>query len=220
MASYFITGTGTGVGKTYVTAGLIRAGRELKRDFAAIKPILSGYDPDNPAGTDPAVLLEAMGRPVTPLNIATVCPWRFAAPLSPDMAAVREGRHIMFNDVVTFCQTAMAAARGTLLIEGAGGAAVPLDDNHLIIDLIVTLKTPVILVAGTYLGSISHTITTGAFLAAHGVRVTAVVLSESPKSPVLPEETAATLERFVSCPIHIIPRDFDDGSFRKLAAKL
>uniref|UniRef100_UPI003FD72C61 ATP-dependent dethiobiotin synthetase BioD n=1 Tax=Acidocella sp. TaxID=50710 RepID=UPI003FD72C61 len=99
-------------------------------------------------------------------------------------------------------------------------AAVPLDDNHLIIDLIVALKTPVILVAGTYLGSISHTITTGAFLAAHGVRVTAVVLSESLESPVLPEEAAATLERFVSCPIHIIPRDFDDGSFRKLAAKL
>jgi len=220
MASYFITGTGTGVGKTYVTAGLIRAGRELKRDFAAIKPILSGYDPENVAGTDPAVLLEAMGRPATPLNIASICPWRFADPLSPDMAAVREGRHIVFNDVVTFCQAAMTAARGTLLIEGAGGAAVPLDDNHLIIDLIVALKTPVILVAGTYLGSISHTITTGAFLAAHGARVTAVVLSESLESPVLPEEAAATLERFVSCPIHIIPRDFDDGTFRKLAAKL
>ena len=166
------------------------------------------------------MLLEAMGRPVTPLNIATICPWRFAAPMSPDMAAAREGRHIVFNDLVTFCQAAMAAARGTLLIEGAGGVAVPLDDNHLMTDCVVALKTPFILVAGTYLGTISHTITAGAFLAAHGVRVAAVVLSESPESPVLPEETAATLERFVSCPIHIIPRDFDDGSFRRLAAKL
>ncbi len=220
MASYFITGTGTGVGKTYVTAGLIRAGRELKRDFAAIKPILSGYDPEDTSDTDTAVLLAAMGRPVTPLNVATVSPWRFTAPLSPDMAAVREGKRIVFNDVVTFCQTAMTAARGTLLIEGVGGAAVPVNDNHLIIDLIVALKIPVILVAGTYLGTISHTITTGAFLATHGVNVAAVVLSESEESPVLPEETAATLERFVSCPIHIIPRDFEDGSFRKLAAKL
>ena len=220
MASYFITGTGTDVGKTYVTAGLIRAGRELKRDFAAIKPVLSGYDPQDVSGTDPARLLAAMGRPVTAQNIATISPWRFAAPLSPDMAGMREGRRIVFNDVTTFCQAAIEAARGTLLIEGVGGAAVPLNDQHLIVDLMVALKLPAILVAGTYLGTISHTVTTGAFLAAHGIRVAAVVLSESEVSPVLPEETAATLARFISCPIHIVQRDFDDGALRKLAATL
>lgn len=220
MASYFVTATGTEVGKTYVTAGLIRAGRELKRDFAAIKPIVSGYDAETAAELDPVKLLEAMGRPVTPRNIATISPWRFTAPMSPDMAAAREGRHMPFEDLITFCQAAMTAAPGTLLIEGVGGVAVPVNNSYLVTDWAVALKIPVLLVAGTYLGTISHTITAGAFLAAQGVRVAAVVLNESPEAPVLPEETAATLERFVSCPIHIIPRDFDDGSFRRLAAKL
>jgi dethiobiotin synthetase len=220
MTSYFVTATGTEIGKTYVTSGLIRAGRVLKREFAAIKPVLSGYDDDTAPHSDPAVLLEAMGRGVSPRNIATISPWRFVAPMSPDMAAAREGRRVVFSDLVTFCQAAIAAAPGTLLIEGVGGVAVPLNEDHLVADWISALQIPVILVAGTYLGSISHTVTAGAFLAAQGIRVAAVVLNESPASPVLPEEIAATLERFVSCPIHISPRDFDDGCFRRLAATL
>jgi dethiobiotin synthetase len=220
MTSYFVTATGTDIGKTYVTSGIIRAGRAIKREFAAIKPVLSGYDTDTAPHSDPATLLEAMGRAVNPRNIATISPWRFAAPMSPDMAAARESRRIVFNDLVTFCQAAIAAAPGTLLIEGVGGVAVPLNEDHLVADWISALQIPVILVAGSYLGTISHTVTAGAFLAAQGIRVAAVVLNESPNSPVLPEETAATLERFVSCPIQIIPRDFDDGSFRKLAARL
>jgi len=220
MTSYFVTGTGTEVGKTYITAGLIRAGRELKRDFAAIKPITTGYDNDTAPESDPVKLLEAMGRPVNPRNIATISPWRFSAPMSPDMAAMREGRHVMFNDLVTFCEAAAGAAPGTLLIEGVGGVGVPINDTHLVTDWIAALKLPVILVAGTYLGTISHTITAGAFLSAQGIRVASVVLSESAESPILPEETASTLERFVSCPIHIIPRDFDDGTFRRMAAAL
>jgi dethiobiotin synthetase len=220
MTSYFVTGTGTEVGKTYVTAGLIRAGRDLKRDFAAIKPITTGYDSDTSPESDPVKLLGAMGRPVNPRNIATISPWRFSAPMSPDMAAIRESRHVLFDDLVTFCQAAISAAPGTLLIEGVGGVGVPINDTHLVTDWIAALKLPVILVAGTYLGTISHTITAGAFLSAQGVRVEAVVLSESLDSPVLAEETASTLERFISCPIHIIPRDFDDGSFKRLAATL
>ncbi len=220
MASYFITATGTEIGKTHITAGLIGAGRELKREFAAIKPVLSGYDEDNAASSDPARLLAAMGREVTARNIAALSPWRFAAPLSPDMAAARESRHIAFEDLLTFCKTAITAAPGTLLIEGVGGVAVPLNEKQLVADWIAALDIPAILIAGTYLGSISHTLSAGAFLAAHGIRVAALVLNESETAPVLAEETAATLERFISCPIHIIPRDFDDGSLRKLAARL
>ena len=220
MTSYFITATGTEIGKTHTIAGLIRAGKELKRDIAAIKPILTGYDAESAATSDSAVLLEAMGRANTPRNIATISPWRFAAPLSPDMAAAREGKHIVFKDVLTFCEAAIAAAPGTLLIEGIGGVAVPLNEEDLVADWIAALKIPAILIGGTYLGTLSHIITAGAFLSAQGIRVAAIVLNESPNAPVLPEEITATLERFISCPIHIIPRDFDDGSFRRLAAKL
>jgi dethiobiotin synthetase len=220
MTSYFITATGTDIGKTHTIAGLIRAGRELKREFAAIKPILTGYDTETAARSDSSVLLDAMARPITPRNIATISPWRFAAPLSPDMAAAREGKRIVLNDVVTFCEAAAAAAPGTLLIEGIGGVAVPLNDEDLVADWISALGIPAILIGGTYLGTLSHLITAGALLTAQGIKIAAIVLNESPNAPVLAEEIAATLERFAACPIHIIPRDFDDGSFRRLAAEL
>ena len=220
MTSYFITATGTDIGKTHTIAGLIRAGRELKRDFAAIKPVLTGYETDTAAQSDSGVLLDAMGRPNSPRNIATISPWRFAAPLAPNMAAAREGKRIVLKDVITFCEAAIAAAPGTLFIEGVGGVAVPLNDEDLVSDWIAALNIPTILVGGTYLGTLSHIITAGAFLTAQGIRVAAIVLNESADAPVLAEETAATIERFASCPIHIIPRDFDDGSFRRLAAAL
>ncbi|HYP62423.1 MAG TPA: dethiobiotin synthase [Acidocella sp.] len=220
MTSYFITATGTDIGKTHTIAGLIRAGRELKRDFAAIKPILTGYDNETAPKSDPAVLLNAMGRPNNPRNIATISPWRFTAPLSPDMAAAREGKHIILKDVVTFCEAAIAAAPGTLLIEGIGGVAVPLNEENIVSDWISALNIPAILVAGTYLGTLSHIITAGALLSAQGIQIAAIVLNESENAPVLGEEIAATLERFAACPIHIIPRSFDDGSFKKLAASL
>jgi dethiobiotin synthetase len=92
MRSYFVTATGTDIGKTYITAGILRAARAAGRPVSAIKPVLSGYSPEFAAGSDPAVLLAAMGKRVTQHNIAAISPWRFTAPLSPDMAAARENR--------------------------------------------------------------------------------------------------------------------------------
>ncbi len=220
MTSYFITATGTDTGKTHTIAGIIRAGRALKRDFAAVKPLLTGYNEQTAPNSDPAVLLAAMGRANTQRNITTISPWRFTAPLSPDMAAAREDKRIELNDVVTFCEAAIAAAPGTLLIEGIGGAAVPLNEENMVADWIAALNIPVILVAGTYLGTLSHTITTGAFLTAQGANIAAIVLNESESSPVPPEETAATLARFAVCPIHIIPRKGSAGAFKTLAEAL
>ncbi len=220
MTSYFITATGTDIGKTHTIAGIIRAGRDLKRDFAAIKPLLTGYDDQTAPKSDPAVLLAAMGRANTQRNITTISPWRFTAPLSPDMAAAREGKRIVLKDVVTFCEAASAAAPGTLLIEGIGGAAVPLNEQDLVSDWIAALNIPVILVAGTYLGTLSHTITTGTFLTTQGIKIAAIVLNESETSPVPPEETAATLARFAVCPIHIIPRKGNAEAFKRLAESL
>jgi len=220
MASYFITATGTDVGKTYVTAGIVRAAREAGRNLSAIKPVLSGYTRAQAASSDPAVLLSAMGRPITLRNIAALSPWRFAEPLSPDMAAAREGRELELRELAAFCRAAIEAAPDGLLIEGVGGAGVPLNPIHLVADWIAALRIPAILVAGTYLGTISHTVSTAQWLMARGVHIAAVVLSESLASPVPPEETAMVIARFLPHPVHIIPRDLNDRSFRELAAAL
>ncbi len=221
MKAFFVTATGTGIGKTYVTAGILRAARQAGRAASAIKPILSGYDALDAAGSDSAILLAAMDRPATQANIAAITPWRFAAPLSPDMAAAREGRKIDSKAVVKFCRAAMAAGPELLLIEGAGGAMAPVNDSSTNCGLMAALGVPVIVVAGTYLGTISHTITTAEALLARNIAIEAIVLSESLEPPVSITETAGAIGRFLpGLRIETIPRDYNDESFRQLAGLL
>lgn len=208
MSAYFITATGTDIGKTYVTAGLIRYLRTRDEPVLALKPVVSGFDMAVAEASDPGVLLEALGEQATSKTIARIAPWRFAAPLSPDMAAAREGRTILFDELVAFCREAMAAAKRTLFIEGVGGVMVPLDARHTVLDWIVALDIPVILVAGSYLGTISHTLTALDVLRRHDVPVAAIVINESAGSAVCCAAITQTLARFApNCPIKILPRD-------------
>jgi dethiobiotin synthetase len=156
VSAVFITGTGTDVGKTFVAAGLIRYFRGLGQPVAALKPLVSGFDPAAPSGSDPAILLDALGREVKPEEFQRIAPWRFRAPLSPDMAARAENKAIDLQAVVAFCRAAIAGNAGTLLIEGIGGIMVPLDGRHTVLDLMSLLNLPLILVAGSYLGTLSH----------------------------------------------------------------
>ncbi len=220
VASYFITATGTDIGKTFVTAGILRAARAAGRDLRALKPVLSGYDPASAVQSDSGVLLAAMGRAVSESTIAAITPWRFAAPLSPDMAAALEGASLDFAALLAFCESAIAPAPDGLLVEGVGGVAVPLDETHLVADWIAALRLPVVLVAGTYLGTLSHSITAARFLAACGIKIAALVLSESVEAPVSATVTAAALARFIAAPIHIIPRRNNATAFTALARAL
>ena len=124
MASIFITASGTDVGKTFVAAGLIRYLRGQGEEIDAVKPIVSGFDPARAGESDSGVLLRALGLPLTDEEIEDISPWRFAAPLSPDMAARHEGKDIDFDQLVSFCETAIKEADGSLLVEGVGGVMV------------------------------------------------------------------------------------------------
>jgi dethiobiotin synthetase len=203
MTAIFVTATGTDIGKTFVTTGLIRHFRGAGRAVDAIKPVVSGFDPAAWQNSDPAVLLSALGRPLTLDEAERISPWRFAAPLSPDMAAQREGRNIAFVKVVDFCRRAFAARRGVLLIEGIGGIMVPLDDRRTVLDWMSMLRIPIILVTGSYVGTISHTLTSLEVLARRNLDVAAVVVSESAGSAASLEDTVATLQRFVE-PIDVV----------------
>jgi dethiobiotin synthetase len=197
VTTIFITATGTDVGKTFVAAALIRHFRSVGRTVDAIKPVVSGFDPTDFRGSDPAVLLTALGRPVTIEEIDRISPWRFAAPLSPEMAAGREGRALSFDALMDFSRRALAAHRDDLLfIEGVGGIMVPLDARHTVLDWMSTLRIPLLLVAGSYLGTISHTLTALQVLARRNLDVAAVVVSESETGPTTLDETVATIARF------------------------
>ena len=170
MSLLFVTGAGTGVGKTYVTALLTRQLR-----VRAVKPVISGFDPASPAGSDSAILLEAMGEALTPATIDAISPWRYAAPLAPNMAARRENRTIDLPAIVDWC----AAQSGSVIIEGVGGVMSPVTDEETVLDWIAALGCPALLVGGSYLGAISHTLTALEALRIRKVRVAAIVLSES-----------------------------------------
>jgi len=212
MTRLFITATGTDIGKTHVTALMLEQLRAKGLNPLGLKPVLSGFDAATCADSDPARLLEAMGEAATPEAIATISPWRFHAPLSPDMAAKAEGRALPYAGMVGVCQETAARHEGPLLIEGVGGVMVPLDERHTVLDWMADLGFPAVLVAGTYLGTISHTLTALEVLKARGLAVRAVVLSETEGATVPVAETVATLRRFSEVDIRVVPRGGLDKS--------
>lgn len=207
MQPYFITSSGTSIGKTLVTCALSWQLRQLGKTVTALKPVISGYHPHDPM-CDSARILKSCGLQPTPEMMETISPWRFTAPLSPHMAAAQEGTSIDFKAVVDFCREHTALNTDVLLVEGAGGVMVPLDDRHTILDWMIALNWPVILVVGTYLGAISHTLTALEVLRSRGLTVQAVVITESYERAVSLDDTAATIEKFLpkTIPIVKLPR--------------
>ena len=206
MTTYFVTATGTEIGKTYVTCGLIAGMRRRNVTVNALKPIISGFNPADAAISDTGLILQALGKPVNDQSIAEISPWRYTAALSPDMAAAREDRPINVDALIAVCASAERPDR-TTFIEGAGGIMSPLAPNFTNLDLIDAIDAHVLLVAGTYLGTISHTLTAIEAMKGRNRDPWAIILSESAGSPVSPAETARSIARFSDVPILIVSRN-------------
>jgi len=205
VTAIFITATGTDVGKTFVVASLIRLLRQMGRTIDAIKPIVSGYDATLAAASDPGVLIGALGLPFSPEAVDRVSPWRFRAAVAPDLAARREGRSIDVDAVVAYCQGAIERRRDILLIEGVGGIMVPLDDHRTILDVMMALRVPLILVTGSYRGTISHTLTALDSLFRRDLNVLATIVNETPGSSMPLGDVVASIGRFTE-PVIGLPR--------------
>jgi dethiobiotin synthetase len=210
VTAYFVTASGTDAGKTLVTAALVHQLRNAGRNVRALKPVLSGYDDADAATIDSGIILTALGEDPTPESIARITPWRFAAPLSPDMAAAREGSEIDFSSLCDFCRDQIGAAateNATTLIEGVGGVLVPLTSRETVADWIAALDAKPILVVGSYLGALSHGLTAWETMNARGIPPVSLIISQSSDAPVALEETATTLARFLpAIPIVALPR--------------
>jgi dethiobiotin synthetase len=135
------------------------------------------------------------------------------------MAAMRENREVPFGDLIQFCR---AGDDGDVtLIEGVGGIMVPIDERHTVLDWIDELAYPAVLVTGSYLGAISHTLTALGSLSGRGIAVRGIIVSESTEQPVPLGETANTIERHAhGIRVIALPRLTDADPPPKLAAAL
>jgi dethiobiotin synthetase len=205
VTAIFITATGPDVGRTLVVASLIRHFRQSGRAVDAIKPIVSGYDSAQAAASETGMLVSALGLPFTPESIDRISPWRFRAALSPDLAARQEGRSIDVDGVVAYCQSAIDRRRDILLIDSIGGIMAPLDETRTILDVMMALRLPLILVTGSYPGTISHTLTALDSLFRRDINVLATIVSETPGRGTPLDEVVATIARFAA-PVIGLPR--------------
>ncbi len=223
MSAFFVTSSGTGIGKTVVMCALIRELRKAGVAARALKPVVTGYLPEEADDSDSGRILTALDRSVTETRIAAISPWRFAAPISPDMAASREGRTLAVAEIAAVCRR-HADDESVLLVEGIGGVMVPLAADETVLDLMTALGFPAILVVGSYLGTLSHTLTAAAALGHRGIGIAAVIVSESEANPVPLAETTETLGRFLApVPVLAVTRaggDADRCPVPEIAAAL
>jgi len=209
MTGLFITATGTEIGKTLITAALCHQAREAGKPLQALKPIISGLDDDTLDESDTAVIAKALGLPLSDATFDRISPFRFKAPLAPTMAAKAEGRTLDYDAIIHTCRQALDSDTFTL-IEGVGGSFVPLAGDRLVADWITDLGLDSILVAGSYLGTISHTISTLEAMQARGLKVRAIIVSESAPGTLYDNpdlaETAGEIVRLTGLPVATIPR--------------
>ena len=205
MTRLFVAGTGTDLGKTHVACALLDAARAQGLTVDAFKPVVSGLDPAAPETSDPARLAAAMGRPQA---WTAVSPRRFRAPLAPNLAARLEDQTLVIDELIADGRAWLAEQTADLaLIEGAGGVMSPLTDTATNLDLMAALDLPVLLVAGSYLGTASHLLTALQAVRDRGLSVAAVVVSESLDAPDL-DQTLDLLRAFERhAPILAAPRD-------------
>lgn len=147
----FITGTDTDVGKTFVTLEIARGLKAAGKSIFVFKPICTGVNGSEPS--DVETLSAAFSQ-----DVDDTCPARFREPLSPPSAALRENRQVSIVDLDAAFDRNRARNPEFLLIEGAGGAMCPVDDDLTMVDLAARWQVPVLIVAGVRLGAISHTL--------------------------------------------------------------
>ena len=184
MKGLFITGTGTDVGKTVAAAGLLRGLRARGLDAVPMKPVQTGarHDPDGSWNApDLDLSLNAAGLAPPHAERLRMAPYLYEPPCSPHLAARLYGRPV---DPAVILESAewLAARHDALVVEGAGGVLVPLDERRTMADLMVFLGFPVVLVSPGGLGAINHALLSIEAIRARGLRLLGVVLVE--KRPV------------------------------------
>lgn len=155
----FVTGTDTGIGKTYVSVALLQAAAAEGKQAIGLKPIASGCD-KTPEGLRNADALALQAASTYPLAYEEVNPIAFEPPIAPMLAAAEQGVHLQIDAIRIRCQSALTTPADLHIIEGIGGWLQPLNEQETLADWVIQEAWPVICVVGMRLGCINHALLT------------------------------------------------------------
>lgn len=204
-AGFFVTGTDTGVGKTCVVAGLLRAYADQGLRVVGMKPVAAGCERVNDewVNEDVAVLTAASNVDVPR---EWINPYLFVEPIAPHIAATHAGVRLDLDAMVR-AHAQLAARADVVVVEGAGGFLVPLDETHTLADLAVRLGLPVVVVVGMRLGCLNHALLTLEAIRARGLAVAGWVANRLDPDMAAFDENLATLRDRLAAPLlGVIPR--------------
>jgi dethiobiotin synthetase len=196
----FITGTDTGVGKTVVACALIRGFAAQGYRVVGMKPVAAGDIIDTPDGrmNEDVARLRAAGNVDAPLE--EINPYCFDTPIAPHIAAARDGSSIDL-DVIVQRYTALAARADVVVVEGAGGFLVPLNDREDFSDIARSLDLPVVMVVGMRLGCLNHALLTQMAIRARGLAFEGWVSNRIDPGMAAELENTATLVQRICAPL-------------------
>ena len=194
--AYFLTGTDTEIGKTFITCALLHRARQLGLKAAGIKPVAAGTDA---AGkNDDVERIRAAGNVVLPADV--INPYCFAPAIAPHLAAAEAGVAIDFARIAAARASARLEA-DLVIVEGVGGFRVPLGVDRDSADLAVTLALPVILVVGLRLGCLNHALLTAEAIAARGLTLAGWVANRIDPDMARADDNIAALRERLGAPL-------------------
>ena len=197
---FFIAGTDTDVGKTYIACQLLRSAQESGCSTLGLKPLAAGAQKaDGEWRNEDAVLLQQAST--VKLPYASINPFCFELAAAPHLAAQKTGASLSAKNIAQNVRNVLDESDfDYCVIEGAGGWRVPLNDTETFADVVKLLQIPVILVVGMKLGCINHALLTAEAIKADGVTLHGWIANDLGNPMPLLEENIATLERLLPVP--------------------
>ncbi|WP_423758607.1 dethiobiotin synthase [Burkholderia sp. NLJ2] len=194
--SLFVTGTDTEIGKTFVSAAMLHGFARRGLRAAALKPVAAGaYEQDGVWHNEDADQLDAAANVVLPPELRT--PFLLKAPAAPHIVAAQEGVTLDIDTIVACHREALTRA-DMVVVEGAGGFRVPLNDTQDMADLAVALGVPVVMVVGVRLGCISHALLTADAIRQRGLTLAGWVANHVDPTMSYPDENVATIRDWLA----------------------
>ncbi len=219
----FITGTDTGVGKTFVAEGLIKAVREKGLNVCPMKPVETGcrLRQGRLIPADTLRLIRASG---VDEEIDLINPYRFNQPLAPSVAAEIEGMKINRKRIFS-AYDRLSKKYDITIVEGAGGVMAPVFKKYLFLDLINDLKLPLVIVSRPGLGTINHTLLTIDAVKNKGLHILGVIINYSVniKKGLTEKTNPEVIEKLGGSPVlGIVPylRNPSDGRVQKILERI